>query len=84
MELQADGTYMGIVRVRVGPIGFNLAGRVEVDQDREAGTWRLKALAEDRRIGGGVASTVETVVSEPVAGTDADERSRPTCSSRGD
>ena len=68
VELQADGTYMGVVRVRVGPIGFNLAGRVEVDQDREAGTWRLKALAEDRRIGGGVASTVETVVSEPAPG----------------
>ncbi len=68
VELQADGTYMGVVRVRVGPIGINLAGRVEVDQDREAGTWRLKALAEDRRIGGGVASTVETVVSEPAPG----------------
>ena len=68
VEQQPDGSYRGMVRVRVGPIGFNLAGRVEVDQDREAGTWRLKALAEDRRIGGGVASTVETVVSEPAPG----------------
>ena len=41
---------------------------MEVDQDREAGTWRLKAQADDRRIGGGVASTVETVISEPAPG----------------
>ncbi len=68
VEQQADGMYTGTVRVRVGPIGINLAGRMEVDQDREAGTWRLKAQADDRRIGGGVASTVETVVSEPASG----------------
>ena len=41
---------------------------MEVDQDREAGTWRLKAQADDRRIGGGVASTVETVISEQAPG----------------
>ena len=68
MEQQPDGSYTGKVRVRVGPIGINLAGRMEVDQDREAGTWRLKAQADDRRIGGGVASTVETVISEPAPG----------------
>ena len=68
VEQQADGKYTGTVRVRVGPIGINLAGRMEVDQNREAGTWRLKAQADDRRIGGGVASTVETVVSEPAPG----------------
>ena len=68
VEQQPDGSYTGTVRVRVGPIGINLAGRMEVDQDRAAGTWRLKAQADDRRIGGGVASTVETVVSEPAPG----------------
>ena len=68
VEQQPDGSYTGTVRLRVGPIGINLAGRMEVDQDREAGTWRLKAQADDRRIGGGVASTVETVISEPAPG----------------
>ena len=64
VEEQPDGTYLGAVRVRVGPIGFTLTGRVEVEQDREAGTWRLRARADDRRVGAGVSSAVETVISE--------------------
>ena len=65
---QPDGTYTGAVRVRVGPIGFNLTGRVEVQQDRDAGTWRLQARADDRRVGAGVTSAVETVITEPTPG----------------
>lgn len=68
VEEQPDGTYRGSVRVRVGPIGITLTGRVEVEQDREAGTWRLQARADDRRVGAGVSSTVETVISEPAPG----------------
>ncbi len=68
VEQQPDGTYLGAVRVRVGPIGFTLTGRVEVDQDRDAGTWRLRARADDRRVGAGVSSSVETLISEPTPG----------------
>ena len=68
VEAQPDGTYTGAVRVRVGPIGFNLTGRVEVDQDRDAGTWRLRARADDRRVGAGVTSAVETVIAEASPG----------------
>ena len=69
VELQADGTYTGTVRIRVGPIGFNLAGAVAVDEDREAGTWSMQSKAQDPRIGGGVTSTVETVITEPSPGS---------------
>ncbi len=67
--LQPDGTYTGTVRIRVGPIGFNLAGSVAVEEDRVAGTWSMKSQAQDPRIGGGVTSTVDTIITEPSPGS---------------
>jgi len=65
---QPDGTYTGTVRIRVGPIGFNLAGTVTVNEDRGVGTWSMTSQAQDARIGGGVTSTVETIITEPSPG----------------
>lgn len=69
VELQPDGTYVGMIRIRIGPMGFNLAGVVTVEEDRDAGKWSMKAQAQDPRIGGGVTSTVETLISEPSPGS---------------
>lgn len=66
---QPDGTYTGKVRIRVGPIGFNLAGTVTMKEDRGAGKWSMTSQAQDPRIGGGVASTVETIITEPSPGS---------------
>ena len=68
VTLQPDGTYTGTVRIRVGPIGFNLGGAVTVSEDKNAGTWSMTSQAQDPRIGGGVTSTVETIITEPSPG----------------
>mgnify|MGYP001365470082 CR=1 FL=1 len=58
-------TYEGTLRVRIGPMGFNLTGLIHVSADRELGHWRTKAQAEDSRIGGGVAADIGIEISEP-------------------
>ncbi len=69
VEQQPDGSYTGTIRVRVGPIGFNLVGGVTVNEDRLAGKWSITSQAQDPRIGGGVTSKVETTITEPSTGT---------------
>jgi carbon monoxide dehydrogenase subunit G len=68
VTLQPDGTYTGTVHIRVGPIGFNLGGAVNISEDRDAGRWSMTSQAQDPRIGGGVTSAVETTISEPSPG----------------
>ncbi|MQF82830.1 hypothetical protein FIM02_01555 [SAR202 cluster bacterium AD-802-E10_MRT_200m] len=58
-------TYEGTLRVRIGPMGFNLTGLIHVLTDRELGKWRITAQAEDPRIGGGVAADIGIEISEP-------------------
>lgn len=50
-----DTTYEGILKVRVGPIGLNLAGKITVEE-RDKEKWRaaIKAEAADRRAAGAV------------------------------
>jgi carbon monoxide dehydrogenase subunit G len=50
-------TVSGTIRVKVGPIGLRLAGRVRMSE-RDAASHRavLEVEANDRRIGGGVAA----------------------------
>ena len=69
VNLQVDGTYRITMRIRVGAIGFNLAGIVSVEEDEQAGKWNVRAEARDPRVGGGVVSVVETIVSEFAQGT---------------
>ena len=59
-----DGSYKGTMRVRIGPIGLNLAGTVEVEQDESQGRWNMRATATDRRVGGGVRASIEVVLIE--------------------
>lgn len=69
----SDDTYEGTLRIRIGPIGLRMAGTVEVEQDEDAGLWRMTAQALDQRVGGGAKAIIEAVISEPepgVAGLD--------------
>ena len=54
----------GTLDVRVGPIKLSLAGNVAVEtRDESAGTARLRADAEDQRLGGAVRAFVDLAVS---------------------
>ena len=54
----------GILDVRVGPVKLALAGTVAVEsRDEATGTARLRADAEDRRLGGAVRAFVDLAVS---------------------
>ena len=54
----------GTLDVRVGPIKLSLAGTVAVEsRDEAAGTARLRANAEDQRLGGAVRAFVDLAVS---------------------
>ena len=54
----------GTLDVRVGPVKLALAGTVAVEsRDEAAGTARLRADAEDRRVGGAVRAFVDLAVS---------------------
>jgi carbon monoxide dehydrogenase subunit G len=54
----------GTLDVRVGPVKLALAGTVAVEsRDEAAGTARLRADAEDQRLGGAVRAFVDLAVS---------------------
>jgi len=60
---EGDGV-RGTLDVRVGPVKLALGGRVAIEsRDEDAGTARLRADAEDRRIGGAVRALVDLAVS---------------------
>jgi carbon monoxide dehydrogenase subunit G len=61
-------TYEGRFRVKVGPLGFTLAGKARVEQDAD-GTWRLKGEGRDQRVGAGVSATLEAHLREVTADT---------------
>ena len=60
---EGDGV-RGRLDVRVGPIKMSLEGTVAIEsRDEAAGTARLRADAEDRRLGGAVRTFVDLAVS---------------------
>ena len=64
-EVAPDGEGVrGTLDVRVGPVKLALGGTVAIESRNEAaGTARLRADAEDRRIGGSVRALVDLAVS---------------------
>jgi carbon monoxide dehydrogenase subunit G len=64
-DITPDGDGVrGTLDVRVGPIKLALGGTVAIEsRDEAAGTARLRADAEDRRIGGAVRAFVDLRVS---------------------
>ena len=55
--------YEGRIRVRLGPLGFSLAGRANLDRG-EDGMWRLQGEGRDARVGAGVQATLEARLEE--------------------
>jgi carbon monoxide dehydrogenase subunit G len=60
---EGDGV-RGTLDIRVGPVKLALGGTVAIEsRDEAAGTARLRADAEDRRVGGAVRAFVDLAVS---------------------
>ncbi len=50
-----DSNYEGTLKIRVGPIGLSLTGKISMDvRDETAGKAEMTAQASDRKVGGGV------------------------------
>ena len=64
-DIARDGDGVrGTLEVRVGPVKLTLRGTVAIEShDEAAGTARLRADAEDQRLGGGVRTFVDLAVS---------------------
>ena len=62
VSTEADGTYSGSLRIKVGPMGFTLSGKMSVEEKPEEGLWRLITEAQDRRLGGGIHANVEAIL----------------------
>jgi carbon monoxide dehydrogenase subunit G len=55
VEALGDNTYRGGLEVKVGPIRLSLQGTITVEeQDRSERRARMRAEANDRRLGGGI------------------------------
>jgi carbon monoxide dehydrogenase subunit G len=63
-----DQTYEGTLRVRVGPIALNLAGKIIVEE-QDKNNWRaaLRAEANDRRAAGAVKGKTAMTLKEITA-----------------
>jgi carbon monoxide dehydrogenase subunit G len=54
-----EARYQATLQARVGPMGMNLSGTITVvSQDAESGEARFLVEANDRRVGGGVKTTM--------------------------
>ena len=62
VALEPD-VYEGHIRVRLGPLGFSIAGRATLDRG-EDGVWRLRGEGRDVRVGAGVQATLEVRLDE--------------------
>ena len=64
-----DGSFEGELRVKVGPMSILLNGKVDVEQNEQTDEWILRAKAQDKRIGGGVSSTIIVKVKQLDSGS---------------
>lgn len=64
-----DGSFEGELRVKVGPMSILLNGKVDVEQNEQTDEWMLRAKAQDKRIGGGVSSTIVVKVKQLDSGS---------------
>jgi carbon monoxide dehydrogenase subunit G len=63
----APGAYEGRLRLRLGPLGFSIAGRAELERS-EDGAWRLRGEGRDRRLGAGVEVQLDAQLAEEPGG----------------
>ena len=70
IEAVAAGAYKGKLRVQVGPIRLLLQGIILVEeQDRSAWRARMRAEANDRRLGGGIRARLSLTLAPAESGT---------------
>lgn len=63
----ADGAYEGRIGVKLGPLGFHLAGRARLE--RESARWKVIGEGRDRRVGAGVTAHIEAGLNDLPTGT---------------
>lgn len=68
--LNGGGAYRGGLRVRIGPVQLSLEGTITVEEaDRSAWQARMRAEANDRRLGGGIRARLHLMLTPAEAGT---------------
>jgi carbon monoxide dehydrogenase subunit G len=62
---QDDRTYQGVMKVRVGPVSINIAGKIVVlEQDRDRWHASLSLDGADRKVGGAVHGIMDLDLNE--------------------
>ena len=70
VEAVEAGAYRGSLRVQVGPIRMSLQGTMTVEErDRNAWRARMRAEANDRRLGGGIRARMSLALAPGDGGT---------------
>jgi uncharacterized protein len=70
VEIVEPGAYRGHFKVQVGPIRLALEGTITVEaQDRDTGRARMRAEANDRRLGGGIRARLGLTLAPREGGT---------------
>jgi uncharacterized protein len=70
VETLDASAYKGSLRVQVGPIRLSLQGTMTVEeQDRAAWQARMRAEANDRRVGGGIRARMSLTLAPGLGGT---------------
>lgn len=70
IEAVDERTYKGSLGVRIGPIRLSLDGTMAIEeQDRAAWRARMRADANDRRLGGGIRARMTLTLTPAEAGT---------------
>jgi carbon monoxide dehydrogenase subunit G len=70
VEAVGDNAYRGGIEVKVGPIRLSLQGTITVEeQDRTGWRARMRAEANDRRLGGGIRALLHLTLLPAEAGT---------------
>jgi carbon monoxide dehydrogenase subunit G len=70
VEAAGENAYWGSLEVKVGPVRLSLQGTITVEE-QDRGEWRarMRAEANDRRLGGGVRARMHLTLSPAEAGT---------------
>lgn len=70
VEAMGDNSYRGGLEVKVGPIRLSLQGTITIEeQDRAEWRARMRAEANDRRLGGGIRARLNLTLLPAEAGT---------------
>ncbi len=62
-EVEPDH-YEGRLRLKVGPLGFSIAGQAYLQRDEAHEGWKMRGEGHDRRVGAGVVADLEANLRE--------------------